>query len=156
MRSIRWILRQTEPEWALTGKNISPGRQCMICNHTLLPIHTQTCTPIMRRICAGNVFVLLYPLSALFLYPPIFFTSFFISSNKSFVGAEMRNNFTSKSFSYCHFCNLKAMMHLFIFLKASGELCPRVFLPLSGAMLIMSPECELKYMRDELSHLISP
>lgn len=63
----------------------------------------------MKRICAGNVFVLLYPLSALFLSPPIYF---FLPLRKSFVGAEIRHNFTSKSFSYCHFRNLKAMMHL--------------------------------------------
>lgn len=42
---------------------------------------------------------------------PLLSPTLFLALNKSFVGAEMRDNFTSKCFSYCHFCNLKALMH---------------------------------------------
>lgn len=124
MRSIRRILSQTEPDWALTGKNISLGRawdggEWSATKPPPPPTHTYTrAPPVMKRICAGNVFVLLYPSSALFISPPIF-----LPPNKSFVGAEIRYNFTSKSFSYCHFFKLKVMMHFFY--KGSGRALPQ-------------------------------
>lgn len=83
MKSIRRTLTKTEQEWALTGRNISLWRQSVIeWSHPPF---------IMKRICAGNVFVLLHLSSA--LLP--FLTPFsFLPLNKSFVGAENGDNFT--------------------------------------------------------------
>lgn len=139
MRSIRRTLTKTEPEWALTGRNISLWRQSVIEWSVPPP------PLVMKRICAGNVFVLLYPSSALSLssFPPFF------PFNKSFVGAEIRDNFTSLQSA----SRVVSVTSKWWCIK-KAELCLRVFLPWNKAVLIVSWESELKYMRDQLSHLI--
>lgn len=114
MKSIRRTLSKTESKWALTGRNISLWRQSVI-EWSAPPLL------IMKRICAGNVFVLLHPSSALL---PFLTPYFFLPLNKSFVGAENRDNFTS----------LQSASHSVIFvtskwwcIKKTGESCLKVF-----------------------------
>lgn len=128
MRSIRRTLTKTEPEWALTGRNISLWRQ---------PVIEWSAPPsvVMKRICAGNVFVLLSPSSALSfsssLTAPPSFSFFFLLLNKSFVGVEIRKNFTSLQ-SASHGV-ISVTSKWWCIKKASGGLCLRVFLPWNRA-----------------------
>lgn len=149
MRSIRRTLTKTEPEWALTGRNISLWRQPVIEWSAPAP------QLVMKRICAGNAFVLLYPSSALCLplsphpHPPPFSP---LHVNKSLVGAEIRDNFTLLQSASCSVISVTSKW--WCIKKASGEFCLKVFSSRNKAAAIVSWESEPEYMRDQLSHLI--
>lgn len=115
MKYIRRTLFETEPEWALTGRDISLWRQSVI-EWSAPPLL------IMKRICAGNVFVLLHPSSA--LLP--FLTPFsFLPLNKSFVGAENGDNFTSLQSASHRVISVTSKW--WCIKKGFGESCLKVF-----------------------------
>lgn len=142
MRSIRRTLTKTESEWALTGGNISLWRQSVIEWSSPPPI-----TRNEENMCWECI--LLYPSSTLLPPPP---PPIFLPFNKSFVRTEIRDNFTSlQSTSRV----ISVTSKWWCIKKASSKLRHGVFVPGNNTtMLKVLSESDLKYMRDQLLHLI--